>query len=120
MRLGDNGQSDPIAFFSVENDGLGAQHRATEKNNLAQVYAELVSSLNALRHGACRTKGTAVDFDATSPTVFSVKGAAPGSYGLRPWRSSRANGPDNSSAKSHGAAKRDERSASWDIDRCRG
>ena len=44
-------QSNTIAFFKVENDGfgLGAQRRATEKNDLPQVKEELAAYLQALR-----------------------------------------------------------------------
>ncbi|MEK7384062.1 MAG: N-6 DNA methylase, partial [Elusimicrobiota bacterium] len=44
-------KSDSIAFFTVENDGfgLGAQRRAIEKNDLAQVKVELAAYLQALR-----------------------------------------------------------------------
>lgn len=44
-------QSDSIAFFKVENDGfgLGAQRRASGKNDLPQVKAELAAYLQALR-----------------------------------------------------------------------
>jgi type I restriction enzyme M protein len=45
-------QSDTIAFFKIENDGLGlgAQRRAIEKNDLPQVKAELDAYLQALRN----------------------------------------------------------------------
>lgn len=44
-------QSDTIGFFKVENDGfgLGAQRRASEKNDLPQAQAELAAYLHALR-----------------------------------------------------------------------
>jgi type I restriction enzyme M protein len=45
-------QSKSIAFFSVDADGfgLGAQRRATERNDLPQVKAELEDYLQALHH----------------------------------------------------------------------
>ena len=47
-------QAQDIAFFKVENDGLGlgAQRRPIEKNDLPQVQAELVAYLTAIRSGA--------------------------------------------------------------------
>jgi len=44
-------KANTIAFFKVENDGfgLGAQRRASLKNDLPQVQAELVAYLQALR-----------------------------------------------------------------------
>jgi len=47
-------QAPTIAFFKVENDGfgLGAQRRATLKNDLPHVQAELAAYLQALRSGS--------------------------------------------------------------------
>ncbi len=44
-------QADTIAFFKVENDGfsLGAQRRASGKNDLPQIQAEVEAYLGALR-----------------------------------------------------------------------
>lgn len=46
-------RSNTVAFFKVENDGfgLGAQRRASEKNDLPQVRSELADYLHALRSG---------------------------------------------------------------------
>jgi type I restriction enzyme M protein len=46
-------QASTIAFFKVENDGfgLGAQRRATEKNDLPQVKADIETYLKTLRSG---------------------------------------------------------------------
>ena len=47
-------ESDTIGFFRVENDGfgLGAQRRASHKNDIPQVQAELNAYLHALRSKA--------------------------------------------------------------------
>ncbi len=75
-------QSNTIAFFKVENDGfgLGAQRRASDKNDLPQVRAELAAYLQALR-----AKKTIEDVLATSSTaqiVLKEKIAANRDYNL--------------------------------------
>ncbi len=75
-------QSDTIAFFKVENDGygLGAQRRATEKNDLPQVRVELAAYLLALRSGASTESILAVT--STAQIVAKEKIAANGDYNL--------------------------------------
>ena len=75
-------QSDTIGFFKVENDGfgLGAQRRATEKNDLPQVQAELAAYLQALR-----TKSpteTLLAITSSAQIVPKVKITANGDYNL--------------------------------------
>jgi len=73
-------KSNTIAFFKVENDGfgLGAQRRAIEKNDLAQVKAELDEYLHRLRTGA-----SLADFESTLGLIVEKeKIAASGEYNL--------------------------------------
>ena len=75
-------QAKTIAFFKVENDGfgLGAQRRATEKNDLPQVQAELAAYLAALRSGAAPE--SALPRASTDQIVPKEKIAANGDYNL--------------------------------------
>jgi type I restriction enzyme M protein len=74
--------ADTIAFFKVENDGfgLGAQRRATEKNDLPQVQAELAAYLQALRTKA--PTETLLALTSTAQIVPKEKIAANGDYNL--------------------------------------
>jgi type I restriction enzyme M protein len=74
--------SDTIAFFKVENDGfgLGAQRRASEKNDLPQVQAELAAYLQALRSKASTENLLALT--STAQIVPKEKIAANGDYNL--------------------------------------
>ena len=74
--------SDTIAFFKVENDGfgLGAQRRASEKNDLPQVKAELTAYLHALR---TRASTDAILSPTSSAQIVSKdKITANGDYSL--------------------------------------
>mgnify|MGYP000484971671 CR=1 FL=1 len=86
-------QAPTIAFFKVENDGfgLGAQRRATEKNDLPQVQAELAAYLQALRSGQGRDRTDRSDLPdssdhlpalTTALIVPKEKIAANGDYNL--------------------------------------
>jgi type I restriction enzyme M protein len=74
--------ADTIAFFKVENDGLGlgAQRRAIEKNDLPQVQAELAAYLQALRTRASTESLLAIT--STAQIVAKEKIAANGEYNL--------------------------------------
>ncbi len=74
--------ADTIAFFKVENDGfgLGAQRRASEKNDLPQVQAELTAYLQALR--AKPPTETLLALTSTAQIVPKDKIAANGDYNL--------------------------------------
>ncbi len=75
-------QSSTIAFFKVENDGfgLGAQRRATEKNDLPQVQTELAAYLHALR--AKMSTEFIASITSTAQIVQKEKIAANGDYNL--------------------------------------
>ena len=74
--------SDTIAFFKVEYDGfgLGAQRRASDKNDLPQVKAELTAYLHAIR--AQGSTETVLSLTSTAQIVSKQKIAANGDYNL--------------------------------------
>ena len=90
-------QSDSIGFFKVENDGfgLGAQRRATEKNDLPHVKAELDAYLQALR-----SRQPTTDLKPTLGLIVpKVKIGANGEYNLSgelscPVQNETSEGPD--------------------------
>lgn len=72
--------ADTVAFFKVENDGfgLGAQRRASDKNDLPQVKAELTAYIQALR-----TQQPTADLQPTCGLIVpKEKIAANGDYNL--------------------------------------
>jgi len=75
-------QSDTIAFFKVENDGfgLGAQRRASDKDDLPHVQAELAAYLQALRAKA--STETILALTSTAQIVRKEKIGANGDYNL--------------------------------------